>query len=376
LAFLKFLSILRGSLIIGFTMQFFAAEFLSTLLLFVVVLSFIVFIHELGHFLPARYYGIKVDTFSIGFGKEIFGWTDTKGTRWKFSWIPLGGYVKFLGDTDAASTSVDKMLAEEDKLNCLHYRPVKERVIVSFGGPAANYLLAIVLFFSVFFFSGQPEMSSKIDSFIENSPAQSAGLLVGDEIKSINGQQVASLPDILKVMGGLSLPNVDVEVERNGVAHHYMFLANSLKTGESERFILGLKTGRGQRFQLGSSLYTAIALPFQISIDTLLHIKNMILKTSMDGLGGPVAIAKQLKQALGYGVWVVIFFAAHVSVALGFFNLLPIPTLDGGHLMFYGIEAVRGRPVSEKIQEWAFAIGLGALLLLTLFVTYKDVFLK
>jgi regulator of sigma E protease len=376
LAFLKFLSILRGSLIIGFTMQFFAAEFLSTLLLFVVVLSFIVFIHELGHFLPARYYGIKVDTFSIGFGKEIFGWTDTKGTRWKFSWIPLGGYVKFLGDADAASTSVDKLLAEEDKLNCLHYRPVKERVIVSFGGPAANYLLAIVLFFSVFFFSGQPEMSSKIDSFIENSPAQSAGLLVGDEIKSINGQQVASLPDILKVMGGLSLPNVDVEVERNGVTYHYLFLANSFKAGQSERFILGLKTGRGEKFQLGGSLSTAIAFPFQISWSTLIALKNMILKTSMDGLGGPIAIAKGIKTAASMGFSVVVFYAALISTSLGFFNLLPIPTLDGGHLLFYFIEAVRGKPVNEKVQEWAFMIGFGLLMLLFLFVTYKDVFFK
>lgn len=357
-------------------MQVFATEFLTTTLLFVVVLSFIVFIHELGHFLPARYFGIKVDTFSIGFGKEIFGWTDSKGTRWKFSWIPLGGYVRFFGDTDAASTAVDKAISEEDKLKCLHYRSVKERMIVSVGGPAANYLLAIGLFFVVFFFNGQPEVSSKIDSFAENSPAHAAGLLIGDEIKSINGKAVNSFSDVLGVMGELKSPEVNVEVQREGGIHRYMFLANSLKTGESERFILGIKAGRGDAFQFGSSLKSALTYPVQISINTVFLIKNMILKTNMDGLGGPIAIAKQLKQAVAYGIWVVIFYAALISTSLGFFNLLPIPTLDGGHIMFYAIEAIRGKPVSEKIQERAFAIGLGLLLLLTLVVTYKDVFFK
>lgn len=376
MAFSQFLSILRGSLIMGFAMQLFAAEFLSTLLLFVLVLSFIVFIHELGHFLPARYYGIKIDTFSIGFGKEIFGWTDSKGTRWKFSWIPLGGYVKFLGDADAASSSVDKTLSEKDRSNCLHYRPVKERAIVSFGGPAANYLLAIILFFSVFFFAGQPDMSSKIDAFSEDSPAKAAGLIIGDEIKTINGEQVSSLPDILKVMAELKNPEVNIEVEREGLIHRYMFLANSIKIGDSERFILGLKTGRGQKFQFFSSFKTAVAYPFQISWATLVALKHMILKSSMEGLGGPIAIAKGIKTAASMGLAVVVFYAALISTSLGFFNLLPIPTLDGGHLLFYFIEAVRGKPVHEKIQEWAFMIGFGILMLLFLFVTYKDVFFK
>ena len=357
-------------------MQSFATEFLTTTLLFVVVLSFIVFVHELGHFLPARYFGIKVDTFSIGFGKEIFGWTDSKGTRWKFSWIPLGGYVRFFGDTDAASTSVDKAISDEDKLKCLHYRSVKERMIVSVGGPAANYLLAIVLFFAVFFLSGQPEVSSKIDSFVENSPAKAAGLIVGDEIKSINGKAVTSFSDVLETMGELKSAEVNVEVQREGSVHRYMFLANSVKTGDAERFILGIKTGRGAAFQIGSSLTSAVAYPFQISWATLLALKRMILKTNMEGLGGPIAMAKGIKTAASMGVMVVIFYAALISTSLGFFNLLPIPTLDGGHIVFYAIEAVRGKPVSEKIQEWAFMIGFGALILLFLFVTYKDVFFK
>ncbi len=357
-------------------MQVFATEFLTTTLLFVVVLSFIVFIHELGHFLPARYFGIKVDVFSIGFGKEIFGWTDSKGTRWKFSWIPLGGYVRFFGDMDAASTSVDKTISEEEKSKSLYYRSVKQRVIVSIGGPAANYLLAIVLFFAVFFLSGQPEVSSKIDSFVENSPAKAAGLIVGDEIKSINGKAVNSFSDVLETMGELKSPEVNVEVQRDGSVHRYMFLANSVKMGDSERYILGIKTGRGSAFQFGSSLTSAVAYPLQVSWATLLALKRMILKSSMDGLGGPIAMAKGIKTAASMGVMVVIFYAALISTSLGFFNLLPIPTLDGGHIMFAAIEGVRGRPVSEKIQEWAFAIGLGALVLLTLIATYKDVFFK
>ncbi|MDP3936229.1 MAG: M50 family metallopeptidase [Alphaproteobacteria bacterium] len=357
-------------------MQMFATEFLTTTLLFVGVLSFIVFVHELGHFLPARYFGIKVDTFSIGFGKEIFGWTDSKGTRWKFSWIPLGGYVRFFGDMDAASTSVDKAISDEGKLKCLHYRSVKERMVVSIGGPAANYLLAIVLFFVVFFLSGQPEVSSKIDSFVENSPAKAAGLIVGDEIKSINGKFVKTFSDVLETMGELKSPEVNVEIQRDGVMHRYMFLANSVKMGDAERFILGIKTGRGAAFQFGSSVTSAVTYPFQISWATLLALKRMILKTSMDGLGGPIAMAKGIKTAASMGVMVVIFYAALISTSLGFFNLLPIPTLDGGHIMFYAIEAIRGKPVSEKIQEWAFMIGFGTLILLFLFVTYKDVFFK
>lgn len=370
------MGILRKDLTFRIAMQIFATEFLTTVLLFIVVLSFIVFIHELGHFLPARYFGIKVDTFSIGFGKEVFGWTDSKGTRWKFSWIPMGGYVKFFGDADAASTSVDKEISKEDKLKCLHYRSIKERVIVSIGGPAANYLLAIILFFVVFFISGQPEVSSKIDSFADNSPAHAAGLIVGDEIKSINGTAVNSFTDVLGTMGALKSPEVNIEVDRAGVMHRYMFLANSIKTGDSERYIIGVKTGRGAPYQLVSSLTSAVAYPFQISWATLLALKRMIVHASSEGLGGPIAMAKGIKTAASMGFMVVIFYAALISTSLGFFNLLPIPTLDGGHLMFYSIEAVRGKPVSEKVQEWAFTIGLAALLLLTLFVTYKDVFFK
>lgn len=357
-------------------MSFNPIDFLQTLLLFMVVLSFIVFIHELGHFLPARYFGVKVDVFSIGFGKEIFGWTDKLGTRWKFSWIPLGGYVRFFGDTDAASTSVDKAIAEKDKSVCLHYRSVKERMIVSVGGPAANYLLAIVLFFGVFFFNGQPEMSSKIDSFVDGSPAQAAGLIVGDEITSINGNRISSFEDILVSMTALKDPAVTVTVNRDGVEHQFMFLANSIRTKDRERFVLGIKGGRGPAFQFLASAVNAILYPFQISWATLVGIKNMILKTNMDGLGGPIAIAKGIKSAASLGVAVVIFYAALISTSLGFFNLLPIPTLDGGHLLFYAIEGIRGKPVSEKIQDWAFTIGFSVLILLFLFVTYKDVFLK
>lgn len=357
-------------------MDFIPIDFLVTLLLFMIVLSFIVFIHELGHFLPARYFGVKVDVFSIGFGKEIFGWTDARGTRWKFSWVPLGGYVRFFGDADVASTSVDKTLSEQEKSKSLYSRSVKERMIVSVGGPAANYLLAIVLFFGVFFFNGRPEVSAKIDSFVEGSPAKAAGMLVGDEITSINDNQVGSFEGILTTMMALKEPAVRVTVRRGEVAHQFMFLANSIKTKDGERYVLGVKGGRGSAFQFASSLVTALTYPFEISWSTLISLKQMILKTSMDGLGGPIAIAKGIKTAASVGLAVVVFYAALISTSLGFFNLLPIPTLDGGHLLFYTIEAIRGRPVNEKVQEWLFTIGFGALILLLLFVTYKDVFLK
>lgn len=357
-------------------MQLFATEFLTTLLLFVVVLSFIVFIHELGHFLPARYFGVRVATFSIGFGPEIFGWTDAKGTRWKFSWIPFGGYVRFYGDLDASSTTVDASLSDDEKKFSLHYRPVWQRAIVSFGGPLANYLLAIALFFGTFFMAGQAGMSSRIESFGDGSPAQAAGVLVGDEIKSINSTPVHTLPDIMESMAKLTSPQVNLVVNRNGTEHTFMLMASTLKTGDKERYILGIKTGPGPAYQFASSLKLAALYPVEISVATLVAIKNMILKTNVEGLGGPIAMAKGIKSAADMGIAAIIFYAAMISTSLGFFNLLPIPMLDGGHLLFQGIEAIRRKPVSEKVQEWALSIGLAILGLLTLFVTYKDVFLK
>ncbi len=355
-------------------MQFFAVDFIYTALLFVIVLSFIVFIHELGHFLPARYFGIKVSTFSIGFGKEIIGWTDTKGTRWKFSWIPLGGYVKFFGDVDAASSGADKSISAPDKQLCLHYRPVFQRIMVSFGGPIANYLLAMVLFFGVFLLSGQPGMSSKIESFSEDSPAVAAGLHIGDSIQSINGTPVTSLKDIISVMQTLISSTVSIVAERNNTVQTYIFEAKATDISGENAYSIGIKTAHSPPFQLKPSLYYAAMYPLQISWSTILALKNMITQGNTSSLGGPIAIAKGIKSAADMGFSIVIFYAALISTSLGFFNLLPIPTLDGGHLLFYFIESIQGRPVNEKIQEWAFTIGFIVLIALFLLVTYKDVF--
>lgn len=357
-------------------MQIFAAEFITTFLWFVVVLSFIVFIHELGHFLPARYFGIKVETFSIGFGKELFGWTDAKGTRWKLSLLPLGGYVKFFGDANAASAGVDKSMAASEQQNSLYYRPVYQRMIVSVGGPAANYLLAIALFFAAFFIAGQPGMSSTVESFSDESPAQAAGILKGDDLVSINNYPVSTLRDIFQATSLLKTPEVSVKINRNGQPYTYVFEAKTLKVGDSERYILGVQTANSRSADFMASISKAFAYPFQISWATLVALKNMVVRSSVDGLGGPIAIAKGIKAAAEMGFVVVVFYAALISTSLGFFNLLPIPTLDGGHLLFYFIEAIRGRPVSEKVQEWAFTIGLGLLVALFVFVTYKDIFLK
>lgn len=375
LDFFAFLGILSESKK-EYVMQIFAAEFISTFFWFVVVLSFIVFVHELGHFLPARCFGIKVETFSIGFGRELFGWNDSKGTRWKFSWIPLGGYVKFFGDVNAASAGVDKNMAAVDQKDSLYYRSVWQRIVVSFGGPAANYLLAIVLFFVAFFITGQPGLSSKIESFSEDSPAKAAGILVGDEILSINEYSVSTIKDIFDAMSLLKTPDVTVKLKRQGAEYSYVFSAHTLKGAEKERYILGIQTANGEAFQFVDSISKAAVYPFQISWATLVALKNMILCSTVEGLGGPVAIAKGIKAAADMGFIVVLFYAALISTSLGFFNLLPIPTLDGGHLLFYFIEALRGRPVSEKIQEWAFTIGFVVLIALFVFVTYKDIFLK
>jgi regulator of sigma E protease len=339
----------------------------------IVVFGVIVFVHELGHFLSARYYDIAVEIFSIGFGPEIIGWTDSKKTRWRISLLPLGGYVMYLGDADAASATVSKDLKELDRGKALHYRGPLQRLVVNVCGPLANYLFAIIVFFSVFYIYGRPGASNEIESFSSDSVAKVAGVSIGDRIVSINGTKVESFSDLQKAMALLESSEVVVTVKKiSGEESSFSFEAKPSRGS----YILGVKTSNGVTESFISSLKEAVLFPFQLSYDTLKSLTYMIVNGKADGLGGPVAIVKGISSAANEGMMHLLFYVGLLSTSLGFFNLLPIPTLDGGHILFCLIEIIRGRPVSEKMQEWFFMVGFGFLVLLFLFVTYKDILLK
>lgn len=350
-----------------------AVNFFTTLGLFVLVFSLLAVVHEFGHFLPARYFGVKIDVFSIGMGKELFGITDKKNTRWKFSLLPLGGYVQFSGDENIAST---KHSSSSDP-HLLHNRPVLQRIIVTIGGPAANYLLAMVLFFFLYFFVGNFGISTKIADFTENSPAQAAGLMVGDSIQSVNGNKVSFFQEVVhKLQEAKSSEPLSISVYRNGqqIEFQVALVEDSASNG---RKLIGVKPSSelvfSTPYEFMPALYKAITYPFEITWMTLYSLLNMAKTKDVSGLAGPIAIANVISEAASHGIAIVLFYAALISIGLGFFNLLPIPALDGGHLFFYLIELIRGKPLNEKIQDIAIKIGIAILVTVFVGVFYQDI---
>lgn len=350
-----------------------AINFFTTLGLFVLVFSLLAVVHEFGHFLPARYFGVKVDVFSVGMGKEIFGITDKKKTRWRFGLLPLGGYVQFAGDENISST---KHSTDADP-NMLHNRSVLQRIIVTIGGPAANYLLAMVLFFSLYFFVGNFGMSTKIADFTENSPAKTAGLMVGDSIQAINGEKVQFFQQVVKKLQKTNPSEpLSVSVDRNGEQIEFQVSLIDLP-GDNGRKIIGIKPSSelvfSEPYGFMRSVKKAFIFPFEITWITLNGLINMAKTKDASGLAGPIAIANVISEAASHGAAIVLFYAALISVGLGFFNLLPIPALDGGHLFFYFIELIRGKPLSEKVQDIAMKIGIAILIAIFLGVFYQDI---
>jgi regulator of sigma E protease len=355
---------------------------------FLFVLTIVVFFHELGHFLVARWCGIRVQVFSIGFGRELLGFTDRHGTRWKLAAIPLGGYVKFFGDENAASMpdreAVAK-LSEAERRDCFYYKPVWQRAAVVAAGPIANFLLAIVIFAGIAMWYGKQEMTARVDEVNANSPAAVAGFKPGDLVVSIDGKPIDSFSEMQRIVATSAGRSLEFGIERAGQSIHLR--ATPALTEEKGAFgskrkigLLGIKRSaaagevRVQKLGPLAALEFGLERTWDIIDQTFGYLGRWVTgRESANQIGGPLGIALISGQAAKLGFDVLAGLAAAISVSIGLLNLFPIPLLDGGHLLFYGFEAARGRPLSERAQEVGFRIGFALVLMLMLFATYNDV---
>ncbi len=361
---------------------------LSYILPFLLLILVVVFIHEYGHYYFAKRYGVGVTDFSIGFGKEIFGWNDKSGTRWKICWIPLGGYVKFFGDRNVFSqTDQEKILEKYDaneRKKLFVLKPLYQRALIVFGGPLANFLLALVIFFSIYTFIGKDFTSAVINEVQKDSPAMLGGLEENDIILEIDGNEVKSIMDVSKFIT-LSIADViDFKVKRSydelllKVKPKIILSEDNLGNKINKR-IVGIKLGpynnEINHVKLGpaQAIYHAAYEVYYVSISSLKYVGGMIIgKADTSQLGGPIRIAKISGQVAEFGILAFISMMAYISISLGLVNLFPIPMLDGGHLMFYAFEKILGRPLSQKTQEGFFRIGMFLLLSLMFFTTFND----
>ena len=361
---------------------------LSYILPFLLLILVVVFIHEYGHYYFAKRYGVGVTDFSIGFGKEIFGWNDKSGTRWKICWIPLGGYVKFFGDRNIFSQADQEKILEKydanERKKLFVLKPLYQRALIVFGGPLANFLLALVIFFSIYTFIGKDFTSAVINEVQKDSPAMLGGLKENDIILEIDGNEVKSIMDVSKFIT-LSIADViDFKVKRSydelllKVKPKIILSVDNLGNKINKR-IVGIKLGpynnEINHVKLGpaQAIYHAAYEVYYVSISSLKYVGGMIIgKADTSQLGGPIRIAKISGQVAEFGILAFISMMAYISISLGLVNLFPIPMLDGGHLMLYAFEKILGRPLSQKTQEGFFRIGMFLLLSLMFFTTFND----
>jgi regulator of sigma E protease len=353
-----------------------------TIAAFLAVIGPLVFVHELGHYLVGRWFGVKAEAFSIGFGREIFGVTDRHGTRWKFGWLPLGGYVRFAGDMNPASQADPKwmMLPAEERNRTFQSKPVWQRALIVLAGPVTNFLVAILILAAFAMIVGVNRTPAAVGALQPGSPAAVAGLQPGDRIVSLNGRPIEDFRELSSYVVARPNQTLTVEIERNGRAQSLSVVPATHY--QTDRF--------GNKYPFGR---LGIAPPAQV-IDRVglldapgIAVKQTvgIVQMMLDGLGqiitgmrsakelgGPLRIAQFSGEAASMGAISFAYLVALISINLGFINLLPVPMLDGGHLLFYALEAVRRKPVDPQVQEWAFRSGLLLLLTLMLFVTFND----
>jgi regulator of sigma E protease len=355
---------------------------------FIALILVVVFIHEYGHYYFAKRYGVGVTDFSIGFGQEIFGWYDKSGTRWKICWIPLGGYVKFFGDRNVFSQAdqekIIKKYNEEDRKKLFVLKPLYQRVLIVFGGPLANFLLALVIFFSIYTFIGKDFTPAVINEVQSDSPAMVGGLKQNDVILEIDGNEVLSIMDVSKYIMMSTDDFIDFKVKRSydelllKIKPNIVLSEDNLGNKINKRVVgikLGAQNNEINHVKLGpaKAIYHAAHEVYYVSTSSLKYIGAMIFgKADTSQLGGPIRIAKISGQVAEFGLLAFISMMAYISISLGLVNLFPIPMLDGGHLMFYAFEKVLGRPLSQNTQEGFFRIGLFVLLSLMVFTTFND----
>jgi regulator of sigma E protease len=350
------------------------------LVAFVCALGPLVFFHELGHYLVARWFKVPAEVFSIGFGRELFGWTDKQGTRWKIAWLPLGGYVKFVGDMGPASTPADlDGIPEHLRDRAFQLRPVWQRFLIVLAGPVANFVLAIVILASFFTFVGTP--ASNIVSAIQpNSAAAGAGIHPGDRILSVAGMSTPTFEDIFRIVAVRPDETVTIAVERDHIVHDVRVTLKTdvLEDTTGQPFKRGL-LGVYPRIEVRERAPVLQAVP--MAVDYTARMTRSIVdgivqlvrgRVSPKQLGGPIKIAQIAGQGAAQGPLPFVGLLALLSINLGFINLLPVPMLDGGHLFFYVVEAVRRRPLSARALDWAFRGGLALILALLVFVTVND----
>jgi regulator of sigma E protease len=355
---------------------------LMTVLSFLLVIGPLIFIHELGHYFVGRWFGVKAETFSIGFGREIGGWTDKRGTRWKVGWLPLGGYVKFKGDMNPASTPSDEWLSlpAEERAETFQAKPVWQRFIIVAAGPVTNFLFAILAFIGIFAAIGYPTTPPVVHGIAEAGPADRAGFLPGDRIVEANGRDVEVFTDLQAYVRLRPDESIRFTVARNGepiildVVTEARVVSDSF--GNEARFgSLGVTSGPPTFEKLPplGLVGAAVDQTVETVLAMVVTLGQVITgERSMKEMGGPLKIAQYSGQQASLG-WIAFFwFMTVISINLGFINLLPIPLLDGGHLLFYIIEGVRRKPLKPEAQEWAFRTGLAALLALMIFVTLND----
>ena len=364
-----------------------AGSLLGYLIPFLIVLTVVVFIHELGHFLVGRWCGVGVNAFSIGFGPEIVGFTDKHGMRWKLSAIPLGGYVKFAGDSNGASVpdpeTLSQMSAAERAVS-FHHKSVWRRAAIVAAGPIANFLLAIAIFAGIVYVSGRHTLAPRVEAIQTGSAAERAGFQPGDLVVSINGRTISSFTEMQRIVSASADDTLSVVIDRNG-RQVTLTAVPDLKEqetpfGKQRIGLLGLQASRAPedlahvRYGILESVKLGAVETWYVIDRTFTYIGRLVMgRESADQLSGPIRIAQVSGQVANLGgTSGLVSLVAVLSVSIGLINLFPIPLLDGGHLLFYAIEALRGRPLSDRAQEIGFRIGLAIVVMLMLFATWND----
>lgn len=361
---------------------------LGTIIPFLFVLTIVVFFHELGHFAVARWCGVGVRAFSVGFGPELFGFTDKHDTRWKFAAIPLGGYVKFYGDENVASVPDHGELAQmsgDDRDKAYHLKPVWQRMAIVVAGPMANFILAIVIFGSVYGFLGERITVPRIDQVQSESAAEQAGVEVGDIVVAIEGEPIDSFSDVQGVVAFSAERPLVFTLDRAGSLLDLTIVPERREIddgfGNMQRVgVIGVVHEAEQAdvtiIEYGpvGATVRAVEQTGTVITQSLTYIGRILVgQESPDQLSGPVRVAKISGDVATLGILALLQLAAVISVSIGMINLFPIPMLDGGHLVYYAFEAIRGKPLSEKVQEMGFRVGLSMVLGLMVFATWNDI---